>query len=112
MPGTSHWSLDRTKPRKDLQHHAIDRVHHVRVRETQDRKSPPRQMRITFSVRSPAVRAGMLDAIELDNKPLRKASEVDNEIIDRHLTAEVEALSAQPLQLLPEMPFYKCLVPA
>ena len=44
----------------------------------------------------------VLTAIDFDDKSLRKARKIDDELVDWHLAAKVEALSLQQPNLMPE----------
>jgi hypothetical protein len=104
------WGCHRDQPgRATCQRVADDVLDTIGVRnnlivpESQHAKSLAAQVRIAGSVAARAFVPIVLATIDLDHEPRRITCKVDNQVIDRHLAAEVESFALEHAQTPPEL---------
>jgi hypothetical protein len=84
-------------------HHAFDIRHHVIIPEPQHSEALRLQMTLTTFVSEELRRCRVRGSIHLDDQSRRVACEVDHEIVDRGLLAELVAVLLQRAQLPPKL---------
>ena len=98
---------NRSQRGKHLQHHSVHVLHDVTIREAQDMEAVMMKVSVAHRICRPVRGFLILDAIDFDDQSLTKAGKIDNEIIDRRLTAKVITLPTKLSQFVPKDLFSK-----
>ena len=91
-----------SKSINDSVHDAIDILSDIRIPDTKDTKALIPEVALASRILGDLYVRAVSTAVNLDDKPVGEASEVDDEAIYRHLPPELEPCCLQAAQVPPE----------
>jgi hypothetical protein len=106
--GRPRSGLSSNEMRKDGVDHSVGIGIDLRIRESENFEAPRRQGGIADLIPPQVSTVSVLSAVDLDDEPGFEACEIDDELPDRHLSAEMKTLRTQGAKAGPDLRFLSC----